>query len=1007
MPPRKEASYYEYPRPEVLERVPTWARRVLDVGCGAGCLGESLKQRQTCEVWGIERDERAACRAQQRLDKVLCADVETLGEQWADESFDCVVCADVLEHLRDPLSTLRGFSERLTDRGSVVASVPNVRHHSILNAVLNGNWTYEHAGLLDSDHLRFFTRREIEKLFFRAGYEIDQITSVADAAYDQWKDGGMSPDIRVGALAYRARDRRDAEELFTYQFLVEATRAATRQASRTSIVIVTHNLVDYTRACVSSIRHLTDEPYELVFVDNGSTDDTLKYLESLGDATVIRNKTNRGFPAAANQGIQASVGEQILLLNNDTVVTTGWLRRLLTCLRSDSRIGLVGPRSNAVSGAQQIPTTYSDLTLLDGFAWELGRSHDRQCEEADRLVGFCLLVKREVFDKIGRLDEQFGIGNFEDDDFCRRARAAGYRAMIAKDAFVHHVGGATFREAGVDFERLMRENQERYHAKWSNAATENAAGHGGPRLSVPTDGGKLSLCMIVRDNEATIHTAIESIRPWVDEMIVVDTGSQDRTPDICRELGAKVEFFEWCDDFSAARNESLRHATGEWIFWMDSDDEMPAECGEQLRLLAKGSHHPETLGYVIKVHCPHTGGDVTVVDHVKLVRNRPDLRFEHRIHEQILPAIRRAGGQVEFTELYVVHSGYDTTPSGRKRKLERDYRLLHRDLEDHPDHPFVLFNLGMTYDDDGRLAEAVDYLKRSIVASQPGESHLAKAYALLVGALYKSGQLEEAEQTCVRALDGFPNDDELLFRQALLSQRCGDFSRAKTIYTRLLTTPKRNQRFSCVDTGINGRKARHNLAVLCEQEGDYDAAEKSWRHLTDERPNSVSAWRGLSDCLLKQGRPHDLQKLAEGLNHVPGNNGRSLAAMMLARCASRIGQGADVRRLLSEASASILDDVDLKIEFARTCFETGSPGDAEAHLVDLSQLRPRDASVWHNLGAMYLSTGRSDQAAAALSQALTLDTQSQVTRRLLDVALADSANGRDALLKKELDGPAA
>src|SRR5690606_5348800 len=95
----------------------------------------------------------------------------------------------------------------------------------------------------------------------------------------------------------------------------------------------------------------------------------------------------------------------------------------------------------------------------------------------------------------------------------------------------------------------------------------------------------ISLCMIVRDNAQTLPAALESIRPFVDEMIVVDTGSVDATPEIAKSLGAKVFEFPWCDDFARARNESLKYATGDWLFWMDSDDTIPAECGRKLRAL--------------------------------------------------------------------------------------------------------------------------------------------------------------------------------------------------------------------------------------------------------------------------------------------------------------------------------------------------------------------------------------------------------------------------------------
>ena len=443
---------------------------------------------------------------------------------------------------------------------------------------------------------------------------------------------------------------------------VKTSQAA--QSGLTSIVILTHNQLEATRACLESIRRCTDERYELIVVDNASTDGTVAYLQAQGDVRLIVNAENRGFPAAANQGIQAAVGRQVLLLNNDTIVTPGWLTRLLRALDSDRRIGLVGPCSNRVSGPQQVPVHYDSDDSLDGFAWDWGKEHDGVIEDVDRLVGFCLLIRREVIDAIGLLDERFGLGCFEDDDYCLRAIQAGFRAVIARDAFVHHDGGRTLRASGVDFASLMRENQAKFRAKWAALAPRLDAG-GWVARAGPTGGLllerkrlRLSLCMIVRDSSQTLPACLESIRPWVDEMVIVDTGSVDDTPRIVEAFGGRLFHFPWCDDFSAARNESLRHARGEWVFWMDSDDTIPPECGRGLRALVEREIDPEVLGFVVQVHCPGGGedgegdpdSDVTVVDHVKLFRNRPDLRFDGRIHEQILPAIRAAGGEVAWTD---------------------------------------------------------------------------------------------------------------------------------------------------------------------------------------------------------------------------------------------------------------------------------------------------------------------------------------------------------------------
>jgi len=234
----------------------------------------------------------------------------------------------------------------------------------------------------------------------------------------------------------------------------------------TSIVIVTRNQWQYTDQCIRSIREATTVPYELVFVDNHSTDGTVSCLPRSDDATIIANEDNRGFPAAANQGIRAASGEYVVLLNNDTIVTRGWLRRLLCALHSNPQNELVGPVSNRVDGQQRIRVGYRSLAQIDGFAQEWAERNEMQTVNCNRLIGFCLLFRRSLVDRIGYLDERFGIGNFDDDDFTRRTVNAGYRACIARDAFVHHFGGMTFRSEGIDKKVLIDQNRQLFQEKW-------------------------------------------------------------------------------------------------------------------------------------------------------------------------------------------------------------------------------------------------------------------------------------------------------------------------------------------------------------------------------------------------------------------------------------------------------------------------------------------------------------------------------------------------------------
>lgn len=235
----------------------------------------------------------------------------------------------------------------------------------------------------------------------------------------------------------------------------------------TSIIILAWNQLGYTRACIESIRKFTQAPYELILVDNGSRDATGNYLQTIPGAKVIRNKENQGFARGCNQGIRLAEGDYILLLNNDTVVAPRWLENLTICLESAPSVGLVGPRSNCAGGPQFISVYYPNLRAAEDFARNFNReSNPSQWFELDMVVGFCMLIKREVVEKIGLLDETFGLGNFEDNDYCRRAKGVGYKILCAGDTFVHHFGNCSFIGNKVDYNKLFQENYRKYKAKW-------------------------------------------------------------------------------------------------------------------------------------------------------------------------------------------------------------------------------------------------------------------------------------------------------------------------------------------------------------------------------------------------------------------------------------------------------------------------------------------------------------------------------------------------------------
>jgi FkbM family methyltransferase len=481
----------------------------------------------------------------------------------------------------------------------------------------------------------------------------------------------------------------------------------------------------------------------------------------------------------------------------------------------------------------------------------------------------------------------------------------------------------------------------------------------------------LSACLIVRDNARTIEACLRSIQPYVDELVVVDTGSRDETPRIAERLGARVFHFPWPDSFAVARNESLRHARGRWVFWMDSDDTIDEANGRKLRALALGEHDPSVLGYVMQVHCPRPGPDgvdeVTVVDHVKLFRNRPGLRFERRIHEQIIPAIRRAGGEIAWSDVFVVHSGYDHGPEAQRRKKERDLRLLHLELQEEPDHPFTLFNLGMTYADTGEHDRAVSHLRRSIARSGPGESHLRKAYALLAHSLQKLGQLGDAWTTCQDGLRLFPKDVELLFRQAGLLHERGQLVEAVRAYEGLLLATEQRH-FSSVVRGLQGYLARHNLAVALTDLGEPYHAQEQWRLVVAEVPHYRPGWRGLGESLFTQRRLDEAERLARRLLGDPRL--RVEGWLLLGRVATVRGDLVGAGTAFEEAARECPGDETALHALCRFLFEHGRPAEAEGPLLELLRLHPEDGASHHNLGTVYMQMGRLEDAVTAYQASL-------------------------------------
>ena len=241
---------------------------------------------------------------------------------------------------------------------------------------------------------------------------------------------------------------------------------------KVSIIVVSYNgLQETTAPCLKSVFEKTTFPeYEVVVVDNHSTDGTPEFLAGLAGREprlkILLNPSNRGFAGGNNDGIRTAEGDVLVLLNSDTMVTEGWLERLTVYLENHPSAGLVGPVSNAVGNEQRIHTEgrIPSEILEEGATWTSSSRGD--FFETERLGFFCVAARSRVIEEVGLLDEGFGRGFFEDDDFCIRVRRAGYGLVCLEDVFIYHRGSGSFGKARRETKELMKRNRRRLEEKF-------------------------------------------------------------------------------------------------------------------------------------------------------------------------------------------------------------------------------------------------------------------------------------------------------------------------------------------------------------------------------------------------------------------------------------------------------------------------------------------------------------------------------------------------------------
>lgn len=374
----------------------------------------------------------------------------------------------------------------------------------------------------------------------------------------------------------------------------------------------------------------------------------------------------------------------------------------------------------------------------------------------------------------------------------------------------------------------------------------------------------ISLCMIIKDEEEWLKDCLESVQGIVSEIIVVDTGSKDRSIDIARHYGACVVRTEWGDNFSEVRNLGLQAAHCSWILVMDADERL-----EPKRILLESMmQDPEVLGYYVKL-INYTGdGEEYYTDAVcRFFRNAPSIRFKGRIHEEAASAVQKGGSNfIRFSQLTIHHFGYLNRVIRRKRKKSRNLRLIQASLKnnvdeaegvDH-DHCVLLYALGAEYFQNAKYRKALQVMLPLLPKLPLQGGYTSDVLLKTVFSLKEAGRPDEAEALMRQGLLVYPDFTDLLELMAITLQEREEYEQSLEFLHRSLGLGDVSERYS-VSSGAGGYRSAYLAGTASEHLFDWDSAERYHQQALQEKSDYWPAWQHL--CLLKFFRRRERELL--------------------------------------------------------------------------------------------------------------------------------------------------
>jgi len=502
---------------------------------------------------------------------------------------------------------------------------------------------------------------------------------------------------------------------------------------------------------------------------------------------------------------------------------------------------------------------------------------------------------------------------------------------------------------------------------------------------------KISLCMIVRDEEAFLHDCLKSVQGIVDEMVIVDTGSTDRTVEIAEAHGAEVYHHEWTDSFAEARNRALEHANKDWILVLDADERLDESSKKEI-LQAVNKPTADAYDLVFRNYLSDgPNPDVFVHRTCRLFRNRLEYRYRGRVHELITPSIVGSDGREGQLNAVIHHYGYRPRMMEQRNKYERYVQMLRAELEENPRDVYWLYNLAVAYLTHGEIDNGLKYLELAAEYVTPDHKFASRVFASMSNALCTAGKPEQALDAVWRGEKMEIADPELSYCKGNALALLKRYEQAIEAYEDAIRSGRNEGWIG--DAGVSGYKAQYGIASAQMGLGNYGAAAEACRKVLAEKPDDKQTREMLATACLQLGLAEECEEhLLELVRFEPGGLSAALRFVDLGRLYA-------ARNRIEDALRCFVRAAEIEPTCANAYFAAGDElysAEKYTEAADVYQnglmCAPTSAEGFLSLGNCYFRMRAYEASVMAYRQALVI--KPDYSEAAINLVKAEEATGR-------------